>query len=171
MRIIKAVAARFDNTSIYVHRRSKKEGAAPDGRYIRVGGIFRLGAPNLPPKQFIGIHKELFFTMNYPEHINDLLGIASDLPEVGGVGQPTTWVGKISNYIVDGTLWYFVPKAIWGFKTGEYDKVIKTSTYVSIVAGEGGKHYYLLHVPLISRKFLRTRYEKFSLRKNSQRKE
>ena len=86
MRIIKAQAAVFNNTKIYVHRRSKKEGRRVDGRYVVVGGIFRLGVPNLPHTQYIGLHKNLFFTMNYPEYVNDVLGIAADLPDVGGVG-------------------------------------------------------------------------------------
>ncbi|KKN01658.1 hypothetical protein LCGC14_1125610 [marine sediment metagenome] len=165
-RIVKAVAARFDNTSIYVHRRCKKDGRTFAGRYIRIGGLFKLGAPTLPSRQFYGLHRELFFTVNYPEYINDLLGIASDLPEVGGKGQPTIWMGDTTGAIVDKTLWYFLPKNVWGHKDGEYEKPIKTSTYMSIVTGEGGGHYYLLHVPLITRDFLRKRYRKFSLRGN-----
>ena len=166
MRIINPQAAKFDNTKIYVHRRSKKEGRRVDGRYIRIGGIFRLGTPNLPHIQYLGLHKNLFFTLNYPEHINDLLGIAADLPEVGGLGEPTTWLSQTSSTIQKGALWYFVPKGIWGFREGDYDRVISTSSYVSIVAGEGGCHYYLLHIPLISRDFLRARYRNFSLREN-----
>ena len=171
MRIINPQAAVFENTKIYIHRRSKKEGRDVDGRYLRIGSVFRLGTPDLPHQQYIGLHKTLFFTLYYPEHINDLLGIAADLPEVGGVGEPTTWVAKVHSHVLKGALWYFIPKGVWAYRKGDYDKVISTTSYVSIVAGEGGQQYYILQVPLITRNFLRQKGRKFSLRRDSQRKE
>jgi hypothetical protein len=109
--------------------------------------------------------------MKYPEWTNDLLGIASDLYDAKIDKHPLVWFGQTSVHVQKGSLWYFIPKGIWGFKEGDYDKVIHTTSYVSIITGESGNHYYLLHVPLISRNFLRSRYRKFSLKQDSQRKD
>lgn len=157
MKVIEPQAARFDNTKIYIHRRSKKEGGAVDGRYIRVGGIFKLGAPDLKHRQFMGIHEHLFVTMSYPDYVTDLFGAAADLPGGPGIGF-ITWICKTSCSVGKGGLWYFIPRSIWDFAKGDFAKTIRTSSMVSIVAGEGSGYYHLLNFPLLTREYLRSRY-------------
>lgn len=159
MKTVEEVAARFDNTRIYVHRRSKKEGSEPDGRYIRIGGIFKLDTPDLKRRQYMGIHNHLFITLNYPDYIRDFLGIAADLPGVVGKGN-VTWVQLSSCSIVKHALWYFIPRSIWDIQQDDYTKTIKTTTTVSIIKGIGGGVYHLLNVPLLTRTYLRERYKK-----------
>ena len=158
MRTIEREAARFVNTRVYVHHRSKKEGAEVDGRYLRIGGIFRLGAPNLKHRQFIGIHTHLIITMNYPDYIKDMLGIAADLPGISRKGN-VTWVHTASCSVHSRGLWYFIPRYVWDYVPGDYEKHIKTTTTVSIISGIGGGHYHILNVPLLTRAYLRNRYK------------
>lgn len=158
MRIIEKEAARFTNTKLYIHRRCKKEGGEPDGRYIRIGGIFRLSTPNLKHRQFSGIHNYFFLTMNYPDYIKDVFGVAADLPGIPGHG-PVTWLYPISCTVVKGALWYFIPRSIWGMEVGDYTNTITTTSTISIIAGEGGGHYHLLNIPLLSRLYLRKRHK------------
>lgn len=157
MKLVKKEAARFDNTRIYAHRRCKKEGAEPDGRYIRIGSIFRLGTPNLNHRQFVGIHSHLFVTMNYPDYVKDLLGIAADLPGIPGFGN-VTWVHPVSCSIIKRGLWYFLPRCVWEFMDGDYKETIKTTSTVSIVRGIGGGEYHILNLPLLTRTYLRKRH-------------
>lgn len=158
IKTIEKNAAIFRNTRVYIHRKSKKEGAEPDGRYLRIGGIFRLGAPNLKHRQFIGIHTHLFITMNYPDYISDMLGIAADLPGIPGKGN-VTWVHTASCSVQRRGLWFFIPRYVWEIKTGDFKNIIKTTTTVSIVAGQGGGYYHILDVPLLTRSYLRGRYK------------
>ena len=161
-------AGRFENTRVYVHRRSKKQGAAVDGRYIRVGGVFKLGAPPLKSLQFIGVHECLCLTISYPDYIRGILDVAADLPGHTELGiftwGPTTSTCKV----LQNDLWYFLPVSVWGFLEGEYDKIIKTHSTLSILQGKGGGTYYLLNIPLLSRKYLRTRYKKLIHREKKQ---
>lgn len=166
MRIIEAQSARFENTKIYVHRRCRTEGSRVDGRYLRIGGIFKLGSPSLPRLQFIGLHDCLCFTVTYPEYINDLLGVTADLPEMSKK-NPTNWMYSVCCKIEGSALWYFIPQTLWGFVEGDYDKVIHTTSELCTVAGLGGNHYNVLNVPIISRKFLRNRYRKISIRSDN----
>lgn len=158
IKLIEKQAAEFSNTKIYIHRRSKKEGQKPDGRYVRIGGIFRLGPPDLKHRQFSGIHNHLFLTLNYPDYIKDILGIAADLPTVP-LHRSVTWTHPLSCSVVKGALWYFIPRYIWGVEPGDYGETITTTSTVSIVAGEGGGHYHLLSLPLLTRDYLRKRYK------------
>ena len=151
-------AGRFENTRVYIHRRSKRQGAAVDGRYIRVGGVFRLGAPPLKSRQFMGVHSCLFMTVSYPDYVRGILDVAADLASHPELGQ-FTWSNPVKCKVLEDDLWYFVPRNIWGFKEDEYDKTIKTHSTLSILQGIGGGTYYLLNVPLITRKYLRTRYK------------
>lgn len=151
-------AGRFENTRVYVHRRCRKEGQYVAGRYIRVGGVFKLGAPSLKSSQFMGVHKHLFVTVDYPDYIRGLLDVAADLPGHPVLGQ-FTWASSTSCKVLDDDLWYFVPRKLWGFQEGEYDKIIKTESTLSILQGLGGGTYYLLNFPLLTRKYLRARYK------------
>lgn len=159
MKLIEKCAAQFTNTKIYIHRRCKKEGQKPDGRYIRISGIFRLGTPNLKHRQFVGVHNHLFVTMNYPDYIKDVFGIGADLPGIPGCGE-ITWLYPVSCTATKQALWYFFPRCIWGVEPGDYAETITTTTTVSIVAGEGGGNYHILNIPLLTREYLRKRYKK-----------
>lgn len=159
LRLINPEAARFKNTCIYLHRRSEKEGGRVDGRYIRIGRIFQLGAANLKPRQFLGIHKNLFVTIGYPDYITDLLGVATDLPRVPGIGN-IVWTTSLSCSTSHKAVWYFIPRKIWEFTPTDFDQTIYTSSVISIVTGEGGGQYHLLSIPLITREFLRAKHKK-----------
>jgi hypothetical protein len=152
-------AGRFENTRVYVHRRSKKQGAAVDGRYVRVGGVFRLGTPSLKSMQFMGIHSCMFLTISYPDYVRGILDVAADLAGHADLGQ-FTWSNYLTCKVLHDDLWYFIPAYVWGFKEGEYDKTIKTHSTLSILQGLSGGMYYVLNVPLITRKYLRARYKK-----------
>ena len=169
MKVVENKIAQFDNTYIYVHRRSKKLGGEFDGRYIRIGGLFRLGVPDLEPQQYIGLHDSLVLTMKYPEYAKDLLTVAADLPYINGVGI-LTWLGTASCHVSDRGMNYYVPRRVWGKVEGDYGDIIHTTSYLSVICGSGKGHYYLLSIPLISRKFLRDRYRKISLTPHSQKK-
>jgi len=153
------IAGKFENTRVYVHRQAKKRGRRVDGRYLRVGGVFRLGTPPLKPLQFIGVHDHLCVTVSHPDYIEGVLDVAADLPVYGDI-SPFTWCSTVKWKVLQNDLWYFIPRTMWGFKEGEYDKIIKTPSNLSIVQGIGGGTYYLLNVPLLDRKYLRSRYKK-----------
>jgi hypothetical protein len=160
MKVVNPCAARFENTKVLVHRRSRKRGRCVDGRYIRVGGIFRIGTPLLKPRQFMGIQTCLAVTMDYPDYVNGLLDVAADLPGLTEK-RSMVWVGDISCSTSKGGLWYYVPRGVWGWKEGEdTEKVITADSYVTIVRGNGGGIYYVLKIPLITAKYLRSRYKK-----------
>ena len=159
MKTIEEEAARFENTRVYIHRRSKKEGSEPDGRYVRIGGIFKLDTPDLKRRQYLGIHNHLFVTLNYPDYVQDFLAIAADLPGIEGHGN-TTWVHLASCSITKHALWYFIPSSVWGVHPEDFKKTIKTTTTVSIVKGIGGGIYHILNFPLLTRNYLRERYKK-----------
>ena len=157
MRVIQKEAARFNNTTIYPHRRSKKEGRKLQGRYIRIGAIFQYGTPVINRRQFMGIHDSLFVTMNYPDYIKDHLGIAADLPEIPGYG-PAIWVTPVSCSIQNKGIWYFIPKFSWEMEEDDFNETIKTSSVVSIVTGENKGVYHILTFPLLSKTYLRKKY-------------
>jgi hypothetical protein len=157
-------AGRFENTCAYIHRRSKKHGAAVDGRYVRVGGVFKLGTPPLKSMQFLGIHDCMFMTISYPDYIRGILDVAADLGGHAELGQ-FTWAHYLKCKVGGDDLWYFVPRYVWGFQEGEYDKTIRMHSTLSILQGLGGGTYYLLNLPLITRKYLRARYKKPTGRK------
>ena len=159
VRLIEPEAARFDNTCIYIHKRSRLEGGRVDGRYIRIGRMFQLGAASLKKRQFLGIHKNLFVTIGYPDYIQDLLGVATDLPRVPGVGA-ITWVTPLACSTNKKAVWYFIPRNIWQHTDADFDGTIYTPSVISIVSGEGGGQYHLLSIPLVTRAFLRAKYKK-----------
>jgi len=153
------IAGKFENTRVYVHRQSKKKGRRVDGRYIRVGGVFRLGTPPLKPLQFIGIHDHLCMTISCPDYVEGVLDVAADLPVYEDTAA-FTWCSSVKWKVQQDDLWYFIPRTMWGFKEGEYDSIIKTVSTLSIVKGIGGGTYYLINMPLLDRRYLRSRYKK-----------
>lgn len=159
VRLIEPEAARFDNTRIYIHKRCEKEGGAVDGRYIRIGRMFQLGVPDLKRRQFLGIHKNLFVTIGYPDYVQDLMGVATDLPRVPGIGA-ITWVTSLACSTSKKAMWYFIPRNIWEHTPADFDGTLYTTSVISIVTGEGGGQYHLLSIPLITREFLRSKYKK-----------
>jgi hypothetical protein len=152
------LAGRFENTRVYVHRKAVKQGRQVDGRYIRVGGVFKLGSPPLKSLQFIGVHDCMFMTISYPDYVRGVLDLAADLPSHpdGGI---FTWAANVKCKVLKKDLWYFIPTSTWGFLEGEYDMMIKTVSTLSILRGSGGGMYYLLNMPLLTRKYLRARYK------------
>jgi hypothetical protein len=155
----KVQAGRFENTRVYIHRRSRKQGRRVDGRYVRVGGVFKLGTPSLKSLQFLGVHKHLFMTISYPDYIRGVLDVAADLPGRHGLGY-FTWVNTaLKCKVLNKDLWYFIPTSVWGYRDEEHDKIIKTYSTLRILKGIGGGDYYLLNLPLITRKYLRARYK------------
>ena len=159
LRVVEKQAAVFENTRIYTHRRSKRDGGQPDGRYIRISGIFRLKPPDLAKRQFLGIHQHLFVTLNYPDTTKDLLSVAADLPNIPGHGGPATWAHPISCSVYNRGIWYFLPKCVWEITGGDYTDIVKTTSIVSVVSGIGGGHYHILSLPLLTREYLRLRYK------------
>ena len=138
------------------------------GRYIMVRGVFKLGAPPLKSRQFIGVHKHMFVTVAYPDYTEGMLDAAADLP-----GDPAfgvfTWAGSVQCCINDKVnLQYYVVPPIWGFREGERDKVIKTYSTLSILQGLSGGSYYIINLPLFTREYLRARYKKSKKGKKSQ---
>jgi hypothetical protein len=127
-------AGRFENTRVYVHRRSRKQGRRVDGRYIRVGGVFKLGAPPLKPLQFMGVHSHMFLTVSHPDYIKGILDVAADLPGRAELG-PFTWAATTTCKVLRDDLWYFIPIGVWGFQEGEYSKTIKTHSTLSCLLG------------------------------------
>ena len=116
MRVIEPKAAQFNNTRIYIHKRSSKAGGQPDGRYIWIGGIFKLGAPNLKKRQYLGLHNHMVITLSYPDYIHDLIGIAADLPGIEGCGNLSWMHRTYASATQKGGLWYFIPKLVWEVK-------------------------------------------------------
>lgn len=168
---MKTNAGRFENTRVYIHRRSRKDGRRVDGRYIRVGGVFKLGAPPLKSLQFIGVHDTcMFLTISYPDYIRGILDAAADLPAHPQLGY-LTWADKAKCKVLRDDLWYFIPTSTWGFQEGEYDKAIRTHSILSIVTGVGGGVYYLINMPLLTRKYLRARYKTARTYKHKPKKE
>lgn len=157
-------AGRFENTKVYIHRESKKKGGQVDGRYLRVGGVFRLGTPPLKSLQFIGVHDHMCMTISYPDYIEGVLDVAADLPVFDDVCA-FTWCNTVKCKVQQDDLWYFIPKSLWGFREDEYNKTIKTVSTLSILKGLGGGMYYLLNIPLLDRRYLRSRYKKPKIQK------
>jgi len=151
------IIGRFENTRVYLHWKTEKRGRHVDGRYIRVGGVFELGAPPLKASQFVGIHEHLFCTVSYPDYVKDLLGAAADLPSVPELG-PITWANPVGLGIHGKDLSFFVPRSVWWWDPGDYEDIIKTTSYFRAVNGIGNGTFHLLEIPLLSREFLRTRY-------------
>jgi len=109
--------------------------------------------------QYMGVHSCMFLTISYPPYIRGILDVAADLaghPELGAF----TWVYHLTCKTQQDDLWYFLPKSVWGFQEGEYDAVMKTYSTLPILQGKGGGMYYILNMPLITRKYLRARYKK-----------
>jgi len=152
-------AGRFENTRVFVHRRSRKQGRRVDGRYIRVGGVFKLGSPPLKSLQFVGVHEHMFMTISYPDHVRGILDVAADLPSHHAFGQ-FTWASSLALRVRKADLEYFIPISIWGFLEGEYEKTMRTHSTLSILQGLSGEPYYLLNMPLLTRKYLRARYKR-----------
>lgn len=163
--VIKEKAATFNNVKIYSHWHHETK--RPDGRYIKICGIFQLGVPILKRPQFLGLHKHLFATIDYPVYVRDLLGVASDLPAIPGIGS-IAWVNA-GNLATDKRckgLWVWIRANAWTFN-GAVDKTspVKTSAFIRVVKGEGGGRYYLLEFPLLTRGYFAGKYKKSFQRK------
>jgi hypothetical protein len=158
MKLIEKTAARFANTRIYVHHRTDKYNQRPDGRYIHIGGIFKMGAPKLKRRQFIGIHKHLILTINYPDYTRDVLGIAADLPGIPSFGN-VTWIGTVKCTLFRKGLYFYIPRRVWGIEDIDLEEPVRTTSTVTILYGEEGGCYHILNVPLFDRQYFCERYK------------
>ena len=157
MKVVDRCAARFETTKIYLHRKAKGSKEIK-GHNLWIGGIFKLGVPPLKPRQFIGVYRCLFLTMDYPDYVGGILEVAADLP--GLVPQkPAVWAGTISCCATSKGLWYFLSKDYWDFRPGiDPEATIVTTSEVSVLRGNKGGLYYILKLPLISREYLMGKY-------------
>lgn len=153
MRVIEKSAAIFENTRIIVHRSNR---GVPAGRQIWLGGIFKLGLPQLKSRQFMGIQSHLFVTMEYPEYVKGLLDAAADLPSITG-RRPAVWAGVISCCTYDKGLQYYIPRYLWESEEAELNQAILTTSHLSVIRGHGGGLYYILQIPLITAEYFRRR--------------
>ena len=157
MRVIEKCAARFENTRIFVHRDKTHKGKMA-GRQIWLGGIFKLGLPQLKSRQFLGIQSCLFVTMEYPSYILGLLDVAVDLPGIKGT-RPAVWAGVVSCCTCNRGLSYYIPRYLWETEESELQQgpTIVAPSELMILRGKGGGVYYILKIPLITEEYFRKR--------------
>lgn len=159
MKVIDPCAARFDTTKIYLRRDYKKGNAGIVGHTVWIGGIFKLGVPPIKPRQFVGIQRCLFFTMDYPDYVGGILEVAADLPGLVP-HKVAVWSGTLRCSTDKYGLWYYLSKDHWDFRAGlDPEKTIVTSSEVSVVRGNRGGIYYILKFPLITREYLAGKYK------------
>ncbi|KKM17298.1 hypothetical protein LCGC14_1677150 [marine sediment metagenome] len=175
MRLIEKAAARFDNTKIWVHYRKPKDGrSAVFGRHIWIGSIFKMGNPNLKPVQYLGLGNSLMVTINYPDHVRDIVTLAADFPYLptstkkeSKTSDSITWFSKTkctvrTSAVENGTggIRFFIPGSVWGgdFPDELNQGVLRVKSHLSLVSGNSGGMYHVIIFPSISRKWLLSRH-------------